>query len=525
MAHWLQYGPERQVDEAFRGVGKSWIAGAFVPFCLRLNPDERVLFVSAGETKATQCSYFVKRLIDEMPMYQCLRPKPGQRTSILEFDVGPAPNHQSPSVKAAGITGQITGSRATRIIADDIEVTNNSDTVAKREKLAELIKEFDAIIVPGGRITFLGTPQTEESIYNKQLRERGYTVRVWPVRVPTPERAAKYGGTLAPMITELVNKRGMVGQPVDPKRFDDTDLAKRELSYGRSGFSLQFMLDTSLSDANRYPLKLADLVVMPLDKKLAPIKLAWGSKPTQMIQGVPLVGFTGDHYYAPMFLSPEFGEYQGSLLQVDPSGRGDNELAYSVMKMLNGNLFLHEVRGLKGGYTPENLKHIAEQAKLHKVNLIRVESNFGDGMFSALLKPVLAPIYDVTIEENRSSIQKERRIIDTLEPVMNQHRLIVDEKLITRDYENYNEYADETASKYQFFYQLTHITKDKGSLRYDDRLDVVAMATAYWVEYLGKDDTTAEQEAKDAALEKELEDWGEHNLGITREPPRWFQRA
>ena len=47
----------------------------------------------------------------------------------------------------------------------------------------------------------------------------------------------------------------MIGKPTDPDRFDEEDLNKRQLSYGSSGFNLQFMLDTSISDANKYPLK------------------------------------------------------------------------------------------------------------------------------------------------------------------------------------------------------------------------------------------------------------------------------
>ena len=67
-------------------------------------------------------------LIDEMPMLNHLRARPGQQDSMIMFDVGPARTSKDPSVKSVGITGQITGSRADEIIADDIETTNNSNT-------------------------------------------------------------------------------------------------------------------------------------------------------------------------------------------------------------------------------------------------------------------------------------------------------------------------------------------------------------------------------------------------------------
>jgi hypothetical protein len=41
-----------------------------------------------------------------------------------------------------------------------------------RERLAELVKEFDALIVSGGEIIYLRPPQTEQSIYNA-VRKRG----------------------------------------------------------------------------------------------------------------------------------------------------------------------------------------------------------------------------------------------------------------------------------------------------------------------------------------------------------------
>tara|TARA_B110000037_G_C16776395_1_gene365482 strand:- start:303 stop:464 length:162 start_codon:yes stop_codon:yes gene_type:complete len=51
-----------------------------------------------------------------------------------------------------GISGQLAGSRADVIVADDIEVPNNSMTQGMRDKLSEAVKKFDAILKPDGRI-------------------------------------------------------------------------------------------------------------------------------------------------------------------------------------------------------------------------------------------------------------------------------------------------------------------------------------------------------------------------------------
>ena len=52
-----------------------------------------------------------------------------------------------------------------------------------RDKLAEAVKEFEAILKPNGKITFLGTPQVENSLY-LTLEERGYETRIWTARYP-----------------------------------------------------------------------------------------------------------------------------------------------------------------------------------------------------------------------------------------------------------------------------------------------------------------------------------------------------
>ncbi|KKL97392.1 hypothetical protein LCGC14_1834960 [marine sediment metagenome] len=514
IAYYLQHGPRRKVIEAFRGVGKSWITAAYVVWRLLINPNLNFLVVSASKDRSDQFSTFTKRLIFEMPELAHLRPTGDQRNSNIMFDVGPAGISHSPSVKSVGITGQLTGSRADEIIADDVESLNNSLTQTMRDTLSERIKEFDAILKPNGKVTFLGTPQTEMSIYN-QLRERGYDLRIWPARIP--ENIEKYNGALAPMIVDLLSLGAKANDTTDNERFTDEDLREREASYGRSGFALQFMLDTSLSDANKYPLRLEDLIIMPLDKQMAPTKVVWSSGAEYIVNDVHTSGMAGDKFYRPMWLEKDMTEYTGSVMFIDPSGRGADETSYAVVKMLNGWLYLTDVGGFTGGYSEETLKKLAAVASLNKVNMIQCEPNFGDGMFMELFKPVLSRIYKCGIEEGpRASIQKEKRIIDILEPVMNQHRLVVDKALIKKDYETAPD------PLYSLFYQLTRITRAKGALRHDDRLDALAGAVAYWVEQMGRDGAKAALEHKDRLLEEELEKFKQHAFGVQPKGHNWL---
>ncbi len=504
IAKYVQHGPKRSIIEAFRGVGKSWITSAYVVWLLYMNPQLNILVVSASKTRSDDFTTFTLRLLKEIPVLAHLIPTEDQRQSRISFDVGPAAASHAPSVKSVGVTGQLAGSRADVLIADDIEVPNNSATQGMRDKLSEAVKEFDAILKPDGRIIYLGTPQNQESLYNK-LPDRGYELRIWPARYPSEDQMIGYGDKIAPLIvSRLENDKDLLGISTDPDRFSDFDLMEREASYGRSGFSLQFMLDTRLSDAERYPLKVGDLVVMDVPIHEGPEKVLWASDDQHIIQELPNVAFNGDHYHKPMFLPDSFVEYSGSVMSIDPSGRGKDETGYAVVKMLNGYLYVRRCGGVAGGYTEEALQKLAVIAKEEEVNEIIVESNFGDGMFNQLMLPVLGKIHPVTMSEVRHNTQKEKRIIDVLEPVMNQHRLVVDKKVIQQDYDSCQNLPPEQALRYQLMYQMTRITNDRGALTNDDRLDALAMAVQYWVDAMAQDAEHKIQSRREEVLMDEV---------------------
>jgi len=517
IALFLQHGPKRQIIEAFRGVGKSWITSAYVLWELLRNPESKFLIVSASKDRADAFSSFTQRLLMEMPELQKLYSKKIRRFSMVSFDIATCRPAHAPSVKSVGVFGQMTGSRATHIIADDVEVLNNSDTEDKREKLIKTVGEFEAILVPEGkpRITYLGTPQTESSMYNK-MRGKGYVCRIWPARYPDEKQREVYAGALAPKLEEeLMNDPSLVGEPTDKLRFHEQDLVEREASYGRSGFALQFMLDTSLSDAERYPLKLADLIIAGINTVKAPINIAWSSKSDLQIKEFPNVGLTGDKWYRPMYVDEKWAEYEGSAMFIDPSGRGADETSYAVVKQLHGNLFVTAAGSVSGGYDNPSLVGLAKVAQTHKVHVVIVESNFGDGMFNNIFRPVLDKFHPCALEEVRHNIQKEARIIDTLEPVMNQHRLVFDEQVVRDDlkYVASKDTSKEDSAKFSLFYQMTHITKDRGALRHDDRLDALAGAVAYWTESMGRDQERAVEEHEEALLDAELDKLREHFFG------------
>lgn len=506
IAHWLQHGPKQAIVEAFRGVGKSYICTAFVCWLLYCNPQLKILVVSASKAKADEFSYQTKKIIDEMPMLAFLKPNKDQRDSVISFDVGPASTSIAPSVKSVGITGQITGSRADVIIADDVETPSNSETELQREKLRVLVQEFAAVrkVEDTTRTIYLGTPQTEMSLYT-HLEGHGYKLRVWPVEVP--KKPEQYTGRLAPFVQRMTEAGTAPGTPTDPKRFSSDVILEKSIEYGRSGFQLQFMLDTSLSDAERYPLKLSDLIVFDCDPQKAPFDMAWASGSAQAINDLPNVGMAGDRYYKPIFVDEaNWMAYEGIVLAIDPSGRGSDETGYSVVAMLHSRLYLLDAGGLTGGYDDSVLQRISVLARRYKVNRIIVEPNFGDGMFNKLLAPVLNTVWPCEIiDTERSNAQKEKRIIDCMEPILNQHRLVVDKGLIKRDHESTLGRPAEQINRFRLFYQMTRITREKGSLAKDDRLDAVALAIHYWTSIMSQDTDQAARDTRTRLFEDDVE--------------------
>ena len=505
MCDYLEKGPKRSLIQAFRGCGKSHITAAYVVWRLLCDAECKIMVVSASKERADAFSTFTQRLIWELEGLEYLRPRPEQRQSKISFDVAPATASQSPSVKSVGITGQLTGSRADLIVADDIEVLNNAFTQTARDKLSEAVKEFDAILkpLPESRVVFLGTPQTEDSLYTK-LGDRGYVCRVWPARMPNEELCTQYGETLAPFIADMKDTKN-VNDPTDPDRFDDGDLIEREASYGKAGFAMQFMLSTALTDAERFPLKVRDLIIMAMDKETAPLKLSWGPIEERALKNLPNVAMRGDYMYPPMNVGDIASEYTGSILAIDPSGRGADETGYAVVKMINGYLYVPACGGLQGGYDKDTLVEIATLAKNHKVNMVLFESNFGDGMFGELLKPVLTKIHPCQVEEVRSSTQKERRIIDTLEPVMNNHKLVIDPSVIENDYKTAMKYEQAVRQTKMLVFQMTRVTQERGCLKHDDRLDALAMGVGYFTEQMARDEDLGASMIHQDNLDRELQ--------------------
>jgi hypothetical protein len=495
---------------AFRGIGKSFLAAGFALWRLKRNPySEKVLIISASGPKAKEFVAMAHTVLFTWDYLEDLRPSKDQRDTVTAFDVRGSSISQSFSLKAVGATGQITGSRATLIIPDDIEIKDNSRTEEARKLLLNTISEFESIRVPDmpTQILVLGTPQSYESIYRVMIKERGYSCFCWPARYPTPDKRQHYMyareglptlDILAPALRAVDRTPSLAWAPTDPQRFNEQDLLSREARGRTSYFLLQFMLDTSLSDAERYPLKAFDLIVANINTDKAPVTVQWGHHTDRknVRADIPNYGFSGDFLMGALFADPEWRPYAGSILFVDPSGRGADETAWAVVKELNGILWVPEVSGIATD-THEAMVKIAMSAKKHKVNVILVEPNYAGQIWIAAFQPVLAKVWPggcTVLEADWATGMKEERIIDTLEPVMNQHRLVIDESVA----------RDET-----LMFQLTHLARERNCLAHDDRIDALAGGVAYFVRALMQDVDQQKHAMLQEETDKLLEDFVE----------------
>lgn len=532
MADWLQNGPRDRGILAFRGVGKSWITSAYVIWRLWNDVELKVLVISASKDRADAFSIFSKRVLSEVAWLKHLAPDPraGDRDSNFTWDVRGCAAAHAPSVKSVGITGQITGSRAGLIVCDDVEVLNNSETSTQRAKMLPRIAELGgAVITPvTGETVFLGTPQVEDSMYNHlhELEEpANVKFRVWPAQYPKNWKVTC--PNLSPTwAARLESGEVQAGDPTDPLRFDDQELALRRIKYGAAGYALQFMLDTTLADEDRNPLKTRDFMVMDVGHKIGPDTITWSGDREYRMEHLPNMGLSNDSWQKPMFVDKQFSPWSGKVMYIDPSGRGKDQTGYCIVFSLHGNLFVKKWGGLKGGYDNETLAELCTMAIDAKVNSVIVEDNFGDGMYTQLLRPILSRLcaerwpqgeHNIGCEEEHVSGQKERRIIDSVEPVLVGHRVVIDTAVVKAALRDKSAIGDPNAGLKTGPYQLTRITFDRGSLKHDDIIEALGGAVRHFTQGMAQNAGLAAKEREIERNEKSLREFVE---GIeNKEPP------
>jgi len=482
--------PHRLVA-AMRGLSKSLTSQIYITWRLLNDPNEKILVMSAGSDRAKSYTQFVKKLIGLLPLTKPMMPQHNkQRTSTQMFDVAGAGASDSASVYAVGAGNQLAGFRASLVIYDDVETAQSVESTVMMEKNNTYCMEAQNLLMSGKdeSITCC-TPHSMSSMYVDWI-DRGVVPFFIPAEVP--EDDANYFGGLAPFVQDMIAE-GLIGLAVD-ERLNKEFLMSKKVRIGKSKYKLQYQLDVSDADDLRFPLKLSDLIVMDVDNDVAPLKISHSSMPENNLY-IKHNGFKADKLYSPSFVAPEVAPYEMKLLSLDPSGKGKDEMGISLIFSLNTRLFLKKITGLQGGYEDENMINIATLCKDYEIDELLIEENWGGGMFTKMLEPHLRMISPKTklVEVNVRG-QKEVRIIEALEPLANQHRLIVDKDTLDKDKNG--------SVVNSFTYQWSKITKERESLRADDRIDSLANGVIYMIEHMSDDEefgmaSFKEQEAED----------------------------
>lgn len=521
---YLEDGPQYRMIQAQRGEAKTTITAIYAVWRIIHAPSSRVLIVSAGEDMAVEIGNWVIQILNAMPELECLRAdrSNGDRASVEAYDIhytlkGP---EKSPSLRSMGITANLQGKRADILVADDIESKKNSKTALTRAELIELSRDFSSICSQGD-IIYLGTPQSTDSVYNT-LPARGFDIRIYPGRYPTVQEEKNYGPYLAPIIRAAMEADpsirtgygalGDSGAPTDPIMMNEDTLVRKEIDQGKPYFQLQHMLNTTLADEAKFPLKASNIRWLSWDTttKQAPMSLNFSKTVLASMAHIPGI-FINDPLYR-VLDAKEYGEVTGLHMHVDPAGGGDNrdEVSYAVTGAIGGRVLVYDVDGRVGGLDEDTYAWLTDVViKNPNIISITVEENYGNGAMRKAWEPLLRKAMTeakqssrkLGIEDIWEQGQKELRIIDVLEPLIGAGKLIANEELITKDIASVQKYPAAQRKTYSWLYQLARISKDKGALIHDDRLDALAAACRVWIEHVALDSEKAVARAKQAAYD------------------------
>lgn len=477
---------KKTVIHAQRSQAKSTIARGFSIFSLIHNPRLRVVLFTGEASLARKFSKAMIDLFYAMPELSFMLPdkRAGDRDSVEAFDI-----HHSlrgldphPSIAAKSLLSGIQGMRGDIILADDVETYSNSSSSVLREDLIQRFRDLPSICT-NGRIIVLGTHQTTESIY-KQLPDMGFKQRFWPGRVPTIEQRPWYGDNLAPSIQALYEDPenrtgcgidGQQGIPTCPEYLGEDVLLGKEQVQGAPFFQLQHMLNPTLSDESRKPLRTEMIKVVSLPHvNTMPVVLH-----TVGEERIGNVGFT-----RVKFDPSEVQEKPYVIATIDPAlggAKSGDRTGYCVLGVVSGYAYVLDAGSWKGGYSEELMTQWAVTLSKFKPSRIIMESNAGNGIITQTFRPILLYYaqqhgWNVGLDDVRENGQKETRAINRLVPVMGRGSLVITDSAIRSMDESLEDVDPKLRESFSLWHQINNITYQRNSLRHDDSIDALSLA-------------------------------------------------
>lgn len=555
-AEFIQNCGDRGALFCFREFGKTTLLRLYPTWVHRQDINARISIVSAGDDFSGRILSATRKLIDEFDYLRDLAPQWGQKDGAKGYNIAGSVSNPNLSMAAFTVLGNIPGNRPDILIFDDIESLANSDTVKKRAILVSRAGSLEHIIeTKGGKGLCAGTPQVQESYYFKYLPRMGYRIRIIPQRYPTEgllnkviykegDSSLVYGDCLPPMMLRAMDKdkelmrgggvEGKWGRPVDP-RFNEYQCRKSEKKcLTEQEYRLHYLLDTSMVDAERHPLKPKNLLLMSLDSRVGPESVIWRDDP-ELVVDIDNICNDGDLYYRPAQIGPLM-PYRDKVMTIDPSETADgDETAYSIVAELGDTFFLLDNDGLPGGYESDTLWHIAKKAVEFSVPRILVEEAKGQGAWAELLRAKVREACEIAdrlfphihkepwrcsvgmLSREGCATMKERRIAETIGPVQGDHRLVINKMIFEREYNERHKIQKRAPERFLLAYQYANLTIEKGSLSKDDRLESLEMGIRANRHVLAADRARAAEQRKLQEMENYVESFKRYRASIVGE--------
>ena len=358
---------------AFRNSGKSTLVGLFCAWLLLKKNDLRILVVSADHGLAQKMVAHTKHIIEHHPACFGMKPCNPEEWASDCFTVRRSKVSRDPSMLARGLAANMTGCRADVILCDDVEVPKTCNNSAKRKDLRTKLSELNYILTPGGMMLYIGTPHTEETIYQKK---EGWRLLKLP----------------------LLNQ---AGESVWPERFTATKIAEIRRATTPNKFASQMLLQPVKYEGNRLDKKYLKIYDFPLSYLEA------------NGYGILKIGKT-KMVSASCWWDPAFGKIGGDASVIGVVFTGED-----------GNYYLHDLRYLQVPEGAESAHWQCEQVANfvwdNYLPTLHLETN-GIGQFlPALLRQEFARRHmGCSIVEENSHQNKIERILGALEvPLLN----------------------------------------------------------------------------------------------------------
>lgn len=497
------YDPRVRELLGFRQFGKSHISPPSNMFLAYRDPSWRFVLVGSSEGLAKDTLKRMRGLTRICWWLGHMQPHDGDKDNEEAFQFGCVPassKDDQPSVVAMGITGSLAGKRAHVVDVDDVEQPTNTLTVDARNRLHELTRQFDAwlYVEPNPknpaptRVLYKGTYHAEDSLYTRKVHQDKACARAYPIRYP-------HGNEVVPFIARVLKDRladepTLAGSPTAPHRFGIEKVAEQE-SKSKLYFRWQYMMMPGIGEGERRPLRLGDLMVMPLHRDQVPFPVLWGENDnvgSTAIDSIPNLAPDAMSRLQTIRRPSQIGHqtvpYQGTRAHLDIAGAGEDRMALGICSMAAGTFFVKRLYITEGGFQQEKLDQIALWCREQGVQTLRYESNadptgaFGHQLAGCIARFAIPPKEDPLfpdgwscgIEPVHATQQKQLRIINTVENLLNTHKIVVDPQVLMPQCPGHPEH--------EFQFQFTNITRERNCIPHDDAVDAFAGCLAAWTD-------------------------------------------